>query len=168
MSRVMLALKAIFARIDRNSRTRLREVDTGVSGRAAQAVAEKLSLLSRQCQVFAITHLPQVACMADHQYEIRQIGHGKHGRETSVRELAARRSGGGTGQNARRGGSNGKNSPSRTRNAYSGRAPKKRVMARNSIESRKLFGNIKASGPRLPYRYVIGSIPLAGRDCKGA
>jgi DNA repair protein RecN (Recombination protein N) len=41
------------------------EVDTGVSGRAAQAIAEKLSDLSRHCQVFAITHLPQVACMAD-------------------------------------------------------------------------------------------------------
>ena len=48
------------------------EVDTGVSGRAAQAIAEKMSRLSAQCQVFSITHLPQVACMADHHYEIRK------------------------------------------------------------------------------------------------
>lgn len=72
MSRVMLALKAIFASIDRIPVLVFDEVDTGVSGRAAQAVAEKLSKLSRSCQVFSITHLPQVACMADHQYEIRK------------------------------------------------------------------------------------------------
>jgi len=72
MSRVMLALKTIFARIDEIPVLVFDEVDTGVSGRAAQAIAEKLSLLSRHCQVFAITHLPQVACMADHQYEIRK------------------------------------------------------------------------------------------------
>ncbi|WEK55611.1 MAG: DNA repair protein RecN [Candidatus Cohnella colombiensis] len=70
MSRVMLALKAIFAQIDEIPVLVFDEVDTGVSGRAAQAIAEKLSLLSRYCQVFSITHLPQVACMADHQYEI--------------------------------------------------------------------------------------------------
>jgi DNA repair protein RecN (Recombination protein N) len=48
-------------------------VDTGVSGRAAQSIAEKLFRLSRTCQVFSITHLPQVACMADQQYLIEKI-----------------------------------------------------------------------------------------------
>lgn len=87
MSRVMLALKAIFSRIDKIPVLVFDEVDTGVSGRAAQAVAEKLSLLSGHCQVFAITHLPQVACMADHQYEIRkEITQGDR-TQTSVSEL---------------------------------------------------------------------------------
>ncbi|BBH21099.1 DNA repair protein RecN [Paenibacillus baekrokdamisoli] len=72
MSRIMLALKTIFASIDLVPVLVFDEVDTGVSGRAAQAIAEKMSRLSTQCQVFSITHLPQVACMADHHYEIRK------------------------------------------------------------------------------------------------
>ncbi|MFC4599182.1 DNA repair protein RecN [Cohnella hongkongensis] len=88
MSRVMLALKAIFARIDEIPVLVFDEVDTGVSGRAAQAIAEKLSLLSRHCQVFAITHLPQVACMADHQYEIRKQVNEQSRTRTSVAELS--------------------------------------------------------------------------------
>ncbi|QMV44260.1 DNA repair protein RecN [Cohnella cholangitidis] len=87
MSRVMLALKAIFAQIDEIPVLVFDEVDTGVSGRAAQAIAEKLSLLSRHCQVFAITHLPQVACMADHQYEIRKQVTSQDRTQTSVTEL---------------------------------------------------------------------------------
>lgn len=72
MSRIMLALKAIFAEIDQVPVLIFDEVDTGVSGRAAQAIAEKMSQLSTKCQIFSITHLPQVACMADHHYEIRK------------------------------------------------------------------------------------------------
>jgi len=72
MSRIMLALKTVFAAIDGVPVLVFDEVDTGVSGRAAQAIAEKMSKLSRRCQVFAITHLPQVACMADHHYGIRK------------------------------------------------------------------------------------------------
>lgn len=87
MSRVMLALKAIFAAIDQIPVLVFDEVDTGVSGRAAQAIAEKLSLLSRGCQVFSITHLPQVACMADYQYEIRKQVSGEGRTYTSVQEL---------------------------------------------------------------------------------
>lgn len=86
MSRVMLALKAIFASIDRVPTLIFDEVDTGVSGRAAQAIAEKLSNLSAQCQVFSITHLPQVACMADHHYEIRKTMDAER-TTTSVTEL---------------------------------------------------------------------------------
>lgn len=73
MSRIMLAMKAIFAKVDRIPVLVFDEVDTGVSGRAAQSIAEKLSRLSATCQVFSITHLPQVACMADHHYEIRKV-----------------------------------------------------------------------------------------------
>ena len=72
MSRIMLALKSIFAQIDQIPVLIFDEVDTGVSGRAAQAIAEKLSSLAENCQVFSISHLPQVACMADHHYEIRK------------------------------------------------------------------------------------------------
>lgn len=73
LSRIMLAMKAIFAAMDRIPVLVFDEVDTGVSGRAAQAIAEKLSRLSRNsCQVFSITHLPQVACMADAHYAIRK------------------------------------------------------------------------------------------------
>lgn len=87
MSRVMLALKAIFARIDRIPVLVFDEVDTGVSGRAAQAVADKLSRLAGDCQVFAITHLPQVACMADYQFEIAKRVNENGRTSTSVREL---------------------------------------------------------------------------------
>jgi DNA repair protein RecN (Recombination protein N) len=72
LSRIMLALKTIFARVERIPVLVFDEVDTGVSGRAAQAIAEKLSRLSRSCQVFSITHLPQVACMADVHFAIHK------------------------------------------------------------------------------------------------
>ncbi|GGJ10326.1 DNA repair protein RecN [Paenibacillus hunanensis] len=72
LSRIMLALKSIFARHEQVPVLVFDEVDTGVSGRAAQSIAEKLFKLSSECQVFSITHLPQVACMADHQYLIEK------------------------------------------------------------------------------------------------
>jgi len=86
MSRIMLALKTIFAAIDQIPVLVFDEVDTGVSGRAAQAIAEKLSKLAKDCQVFSITHLPQVACMADHHYEIKKQFVGER-TYTSVAEL---------------------------------------------------------------------------------
>ncbi|MDQ0058279.1 DNA repair protein RecN [Paenibacillus harenae] len=89
MSRIMLALKIIFAEIDQVPVLIFDEVDTGVSGRAAQAIAEKLSQLSAKCQVFSITHLPQVACMADHHYEIRKQVIGER-TSTSVTALLER------------------------------------------------------------------------------
>lgn len=86
MSRIMLALKSIFAEIDQVPVLIFDEVDTGVSGRAAQAIAEKMSQLASKCQIFSITHLPQVACMADHHYEIRKQVIGSR-TSTSVSEL---------------------------------------------------------------------------------
>jgi DNA repair protein RecN (Recombination protein N) len=77
LSRIMLALKSIFAKVDRIPVLVFDEVDTGVSGRAAQAIAEKLSLLSNDCQVFSITHLPQVACMADAHFLIQKVVEGE-------------------------------------------------------------------------------------------
>lgn len=77
LSRIMLALKSIFARHDDVPVLIFDEVDTGVSGRAAQSIADKLYRLSRSCQVFSITHLPQVACMADGQYLIEKIVDGE-------------------------------------------------------------------------------------------
>lgn len=72
LSRIMLALQSIFAQNALIPVLVFDEVDTGVSGRAAQAIAEKLSKLASNCQVFSITHLPQVACMADVHFEIRK------------------------------------------------------------------------------------------------
>jgi DNA repair protein RecN (Recombination protein N) len=89
LSRIMLAMKTIFAKVDRIPVLVFDEVDTGVSGRAAQAIAEKLSLLSRSCQVFSITHLPQVACMADAHYLIRKTVEGER-TFTQVTDLDAK------------------------------------------------------------------------------
>lgn len=76
LSRIMLAMKSIFAKVDKIPVLVFDEVDTGVSGRAAQAIAERLARLSTECQVFSITHLPQVACMADAQYYISKAVEG--------------------------------------------------------------------------------------------
>mgnify|MGYP003816478211 CR=1 FL=1 len=70
LSRIMLALKLIFTDRRREMTMIFDEVDTGVSGRVAQAMAEKIQRLSRSQQVFCITHLPQIAAMADTHFYI--------------------------------------------------------------------------------------------------
>ena len=65
LARIMLALKNVLAGQDQVMTMVFDEVDTGVSGRAAQRVAEKLARLSRTRQVLCVTHLPQLAAMAD-------------------------------------------------------------------------------------------------------
>ena len=65
LARIMLALKNVLAELDSVQTLVFDEVDTGVSGRAAQRVAEKLAKVSRQKQVLCVTHLPQLAAMAD-------------------------------------------------------------------------------------------------------
>ena len=70
LSRIMLALKTIFSESQGITSIIFDEVDTGVSGRVAQAIAEKISGIAQASQVLCITHLPQVAAMADHHYFI--------------------------------------------------------------------------------------------------
>lgn len=72
LSRIMLALKNVFAQRDNVPSMVFDEVDTGVSGVAAQRVGEKLAKLSSSKQVICITHLPQIAAMADHHYLIEK------------------------------------------------------------------------------------------------
>lgn len=72
LSRIMLALKTIFSSSTGITSIIFDEVDTGVSGRVAQAIAEKISDISVNSQVLCISHLPQVAAMADHHYYIKK------------------------------------------------------------------------------------------------
>ncbi|MCP1355772.1 DNA repair protein RecN [Aneurinibacillus migulanus] len=72
LSRIMLAMKTILADAENIDTMIFDEVDTGVSGRAAQAIAEKLVRVSRRRQVLSITHLPQVASMADTHLRIEK------------------------------------------------------------------------------------------------
>lgn len=70
LSRIMLALKTVFVNKDRIPSVIFDEIDTGISGRIAQSVAEKMYLISCSHQVFCVTHLPQIACMSDVHYLI--------------------------------------------------------------------------------------------------
>ena len=72
MSRVMLALKSVFAERDAVGTLVFDEIDTGVSGVAAQRVGEKMARLSAHRQLICITHLPQIAAMADRQFYIEK------------------------------------------------------------------------------------------------
>lgn len=76
MSRIMLALKVILARVDGVPTLVFDEVDTGISGRAAQAVGEKLARIAGTCQVLCVTHLPQVAALADGHFLIAKQAEG--------------------------------------------------------------------------------------------
>ena len=95
LSRVMLALKAVVeAGLTGTSRQRraaertlvFDEIDTGIGGRAAEAVGKKLKALSRSNQVLCVTHLPQIATFADHHYVIQKKESGGRTR-TSIREV---------------------------------------------------------------------------------
>lgn len=72
LSRIMLALKTIFSQTQGITSIIFDEVDTGVSGRVAQAIANKIHQVATYSQVLCITHLPQVAAMADKQYFIQK------------------------------------------------------------------------------------------------
>ncbi|MGX6978505.1 DNA repair protein RecN [Vagococcus elongatus] len=72
LSRVMLAMKSLFSESQGITSIVFDEVDTGVSGRVAQAIAEKIHYIATNSQVLCITHLPQVAAAADHQYFIEK------------------------------------------------------------------------------------------------
>lgn len=72
LARIMLALKNVLAENDDVSTLIFDEVDTGVSGRAAQKVAQKLAQVSRRKQVLCVTHLPQLAAMADTHFSVEK------------------------------------------------------------------------------------------------
>lgn len=75
LARIMLALKNVMAKHDAVQTMIFDEVDAGVSGRAAQKVAEKLLSVSRGRQVLCVTHLPQIAAMAEHHLLISKSEH---------------------------------------------------------------------------------------------
>ena len=72
LARIMLAMKNVLSEQDHVGTMVFDEVDTGVSGRAAQRVAEKLAKLSRTRQVLCVTHLPQLAAMADTHFGVEK------------------------------------------------------------------------------------------------
>lgn len=88
LSRVMLVLKTIFAANEGVTSIIFDEVDTGVSGRVAQAIADKIRLIAANSQVLCITHLPQVAAVAQHHFLIKKAVHDER-TTTTVTSLAA-------------------------------------------------------------------------------
>lgn len=81
LSRIMLAIKTVLADSDDIPSLIFDEIDTGISGRTAQKVSEKLSIIAKSHQVICITHLPQIAAMADLHFEIAKSADG--GRTTT-------------------------------------------------------------------------------------
>ena len=86
LSRIMLAIKSVMADTDEIPTLIFDEVDTGISGRTAQMVAEKMALLSGKRQLIAITHLAQIAAMADNHYLIEKRADKTH-TATEIRKL---------------------------------------------------------------------------------
>ena len=87
MSRIMLALKSVMAKNDQIPTLIFDEIDTGISGRTAQKVSEKMATISKDHQVILVTHLPQIAAMADSHFEISKKA--ENGRTiTSIKELS--------------------------------------------------------------------------------
>lgn len=72
LSRIMLALKTVLAENDEIETLIFDEIDTGISGRTAQKVSEKMSLIGKNHQIICITHLPQIAAMADTHFLIEK------------------------------------------------------------------------------------------------
>lgn len=70
LSRIMLALKTVFVDKDEIPTVIFDEIDTGISGRVAQSVAEKMYVISDDHQVFCVTHLPQIASMSDYHFKV--------------------------------------------------------------------------------------------------
>ncbi len=87
MSRIMLAIKSVLSENDIVDTMIFDEIDTGVSGRAAQKISEKICKISRTKQVLCITHLAQIASMADRQYLIEKSSSEEH-TSTNVRLLS--------------------------------------------------------------------------------
>jgi DNA repair protein RecN (Recombination protein N) len=96
LSRIMLAIKTVMAENDDMDTLIFDEIDSGISGRTAQKVSEKMNLLGRHHQIICITHLPQIAAMADTHFLIEKSVQNqstvsrieKLTEEESVKELA--------------------------------------------------------------------------------
>ena len=86
LSRLMLAIKSAFSRKEGKTSIVFDEVDTGVSGRVAQAIAQKIHKIGQHGQVLAISHLPQVIAIADYQFFIEKISN-EHSTVSIVRML---------------------------------------------------------------------------------
>ena len=86
LARIMLAMKNVLSEQDHVATMVFDEVDTGVSGRAAQKVAEKMARISRHKQVLCVTHLPQLAAMADTHFSVEK-GEANGRTFTRVRQL---------------------------------------------------------------------------------
>ena len=86
LSRLMLAIKSAFSRKEGKTSIVFDEVDTGVSGRVAQAIAQKIHKIGQHGQVLAIAHLPQVIAIADYQFFIEKISN-EHSTVSTVRLL---------------------------------------------------------------------------------
>lgn len=86
LSRLMLAIKSAFSRKEGKTSIVFDEVDTGVSGRVAQAIAQKIHKIGNNGQVLAISHLPQVIAIADYQFFIEKISD-EHSTVSKVRLL---------------------------------------------------------------------------------
>lgn len=87
LSRIMLAIKAVLADCDEIGTLIFDEIDTGISGRTAQMVSEKMNVISKDHQIICITHLPQIAAMADTHFLIEKQAHNNL-TVTNIRKLA--------------------------------------------------------------------------------
>lgn len=87
LSRIMLAIKSILANNDSIETLIFDEIDVGVSGRTAQKVSEKLALIAKNHQILCITHLPQIAAMADEHYIIEKKA-SENSTTTQIRKLS--------------------------------------------------------------------------------
>ncbi len=87
LSRIMLALKVVLAEVDPVPTLIFDEIDAGIGGAVAECVGRRLSKLAQRHQVICVTHLPQIACMADHHYFVEKRSQGERV-VTSVKELS--------------------------------------------------------------------------------
>ena len=96
MSRIMLAIKTVLADVDNVPILVFDEIDTGISGKAAKAVAEKMKIISQKHQTLCITHLPPIAAQGDNNYYIyKEVKNNKTrtnikklNEEETIREIA--------------------------------------------------------------------------------
>lgn len=89
LSRLMLGLKTIFSKLQGIETIIFDEIDTGVSGSVAFAIGKKMQQLSKDTQVFCVTHLAQVAACADHHYLVEKT-QDDNGTVTAIRELSTK------------------------------------------------------------------------------